>query len=652
MENLSHYIAIVESSEDAIISIRLDGTITIWNAGATTLFGYTAEEICGRSILTIVPAALYDEVASLMSSVRRGEHVAPFETERVGKDGNVVHISMAISPVRDAAGTIVGGAAIVRDISARIQDEQALALLSGAVEQTDDSVIITDQDGTIQYVNAGFERLTGYSRAEALGQTPRLIKSGQHAVAYYTDLWRTILSGQPFRTELVNRKKNGELYFEEKTITPIRDKQGKITHFVSTGKDITERILAYQTLERQVEERTSQVAQLYKQAEQRSQELEALYRADEQLHRHLRLDRVLQALVDVVVDLLHADKARVQVWDEDRRVLAVRAARGYTSDVLALLSTYAPGDEIAERVFLTGKPLAVEDVQSARPSTNLVTEREGIHAILCIPIMIDRRVFGVFGVDYCKPRTFSPADRRLFSALADRAALAIENARLYEQAEQAATLEERQRLARDLHDSVTQSLYSLTLLAEAGKRSASAGDLMQVEHNAERLAETARQSLKDMRLMVYELTSPELRKTGLVGAIQHRLQAVEHRAGIQTRLDVQGRPNVPEPVEQELYHIAIEALNNALKHASATCTTVDVRASGEFLEMEISDDGKGFELPSGGGGMGLRNMRERTKRLGGEFVVRSSPGQGTTILVRVPIPIDLRAGLSRRESVR
>ena len=137
------------------------------------------------------------------------------------------------------------------DIIQNKKAEAELRQLSSVTEQTADTVLITDRDGKIEYVNTAFEQLTGYTRDEALGKTPRLIKSGAHDDEFYRGLWDTILNGNVFQSEIVNRKKNGEIFHEVKTITPLRDAQGHVLHFVATGKDITER----KRIEAEIEER-------------------------------------------------------------------------------------------------------------------------------------------------------------------------------------------------------------------------------------------------------------------------------------------------------------------------------------------------------------------------------------------------------------
>jgi signal transduction histidine kinase len=216
---------------------------------------------------------------------------------------------------------------------------------------------------------------------------------------------------------------------------------------------------------------------------------------------------------------------------------------------------------------------------------------------------------------------------------------AIENARLYEHARVLATMEERQRLARELHDSVTQSLYSLTLLAEASRRTASSGDTEKVIGNITRLGETAQQALKEMRLLVYELRPLALEQAGLAAALQNRLDAVEKRAGVEAQLRVSLEADLPPHIENGLYRIAQEALNNSLKHAEATKVFVSLKMQEGNVELEIADNGKGFDMEAiqDQGGMGMVSIRERVQALHGEYSITSKPNEGTQVWVRVPL---------------
>jgi signal transduction histidine kinase len=197
-------------------------------------------------------------------------------------------------------------------------------------------------------------------------------------------------------------------------------------------------------------------------------------------------------------------------------------------------------------------------------------------------------------------------------------------------------MQERSRLARDLHDSVTQSLYSLTLLAEATRRLVKGGDDPdQVLAVANRLGEIGQQALKEMRLLVYQLRPSVLRRVGLVRALSQRLETVERRAGVETALLVDPDLVLPAALEEQLYYLVQEALNNALKHAAASAVEVRIAGDGEKLRVEITDDGKGFTVEDAGaeGGFGLSSMYERVEKLGGSLAIDSTPGKGTTVSV-------------------
>jgi PAS domain S-box-containing protein len=156
-------------------------------------------------------------------------------------DGSVRWMHDRGAPIRDEGGRVSLVCGIAMDITESKQTREELQKLSSAVEQTADHVIITDRYGVIEYVNRSFEELTGFTKEEVIGLTPRILKSGRHDPAFYQNLWSEILDGRVFRGVLINRKKNGELFYEQKTITPLRDAHSNITHFVSTGKDVTER---------------------------------------------------------------------------------------------------------------------------------------------------------------------------------------------------------------------------------------------------------------------------------------------------------------------------------------------------------------------------------------------------------------------------
>jgi PAS domain S-box-containing protein len=208
---------------------------------------------------------------------------------------------------------------------------------------------------------------------------------------------------------------------------------------------------------------------------------------------------------------------------------------------------------------------------------------------------------------------------------------------LEEQAKEKAVAAERSRLARELHDSVTQALYSVTLYAEATRLALLAEKRDVAAENLGELHKMAREAMVDMRMLIFELHPPVLEEEGLVAALQARLAAVEGRARLQTEIHVEGERRLPISVEKELFRIALEALNNVIKHANAQQVTVDLRFEDGGACLEIRDDGAGFDpvVARKSGGMGLSGIEERVQRIDGALVIESAPGRGTTVRVKV-----------------
>ena len=177
----------------------------------------------------------------------------------------------------------------------------------------------------------------------------------------------------------------------------------------------------------------------------------------------------------------------------------------------------------------------------------------------------------------------------------------------------------------------------MTLYADAATRLLSSGQIEPAAENLLKLRGTAKEALGEMRLLIFELRPPVLEKSGLAGALQIRLDAVEGRGGMQTDLQVEGAEKLSPSVQAELYHIALEALNNVLKHAKARHVRVVIRFLDTATCMEIEDDGVGFEPTVARGGMGLEGMRERAQRIGAKLQIQSAPGQGTKVMIEAPL---------------
>jgi signal transduction histidine kinase len=198
-------------------------------------------------------------------------------------------------------------------------------------------------------------------------------------------------------------------------------------------------------------------------------------------------------------------------------------------------------------------------------------------------------------------------------------------------------LSERQNLIKDLHDSVSQKLYGLVTMTEAAQASLEAGGRVDLNQILTRMGENARQAVREMRLFLYQLRPADIEKDGLIGAIHHRLSAVEGRASVKARLLADDGILLSKDKEVALYYIAQEALNNIIRHAYAQSVLVTLKKSRQHVVLEIRDDGKGFDVgKSETGGMGLQNMRERTAQINGRLRIISRVGQGTRVIIMVP----------------
>jgi PAS domain S-box-containing protein len=238
--------AIVDSSTDAILSKTLDGTLTSWNAAATRLLGYGAEEMVGENVTRLFPPEIVGEERRILARVRAGEVVAPFETIRRTKTGDLIDVSITVSPIKDAAGNVVGASKIMRDITERKRSEQAVRAalkevldLKAAIDEHA-NVAATDPQGAITFVNDKFCAISQYAREELLGQNHRIVNSGIHSKDFFRDMWTTIAGGRVWRGELQNRAKDGSLYWVDTTIVPFLDESGNPRQYVAIQADVTD----------------------------------------------------------------------------------------------------------------------------------------------------------------------------------------------------------------------------------------------------------------------------------------------------------------------------------------------------------------------------------------------------------------------------
>lgn len=235
------YRDLVENAQDIIYSHDLQGNYTSSNKAGEEITGYTLEESLKLNLAETVAPEYVDKAREMLVRKLAGENVTAYELELVAKDGHRVPVEVNTRLVLED-GVPVGVTGIARDITERKRAEAELRRLAAAVEETADSVVITDKEGNIQYVNPAFERVTGYTKEEALNQNPRILKSGKTDAAIYKELWETITRGDVWTGHLINRRKDGTSFEERVTISAIYDEAHEIVNYVAVKQDISDLI--------------------------------------------------------------------------------------------------------------------------------------------------------------------------------------------------------------------------------------------------------------------------------------------------------------------------------------------------------------------------------------------------------------------------
>jgi PAS domain S-box-containing protein len=490
-------------------------------------------------------------------------------------------------------------------------------------------VIAALVDGHYVAVNDALLRFIGYTRAEVIGKTAIELKIWPESEDPWTTLQELPATGSVHNEEHLIRTRSGEIR-NVLLSAEILDFNNQ-PHMLCFISDITDLKQTQQVLEKRVAERAHELAALHEIAGVVSRSLDLKEILNAALNKAMEM---MQMEVGTAYSLQGSDEP-----DEEKR-LVLAGVHG--------LSTEFPQRIGSPRVRGTAIQVAAEAQQPVvwlvanypDPHVKQVLETEDVQQVINVPLFAKGRLVGAFNLGTRHARSVTPEEMSLLASIGQQVAVAVENARLYDQAEQSAAIAERHRLSRELHDSVTQSLYSITMYAEAAARLLTTGDRETAAQHLRELRDTAQEALREMRLLIFELRPPALAKIGLAAALQARLDSVEMRGGIQTELHVEGEQNRDEvlhAVEEELYHIAQETLNNVLKHANAKHVWVRLCFSDIETILSIRDDGIGFApTAEQKGGLGLASLKERAEKIGATMEIESTPRAGTEIRVVVP----------------
>ena len=590
------HVAIVESSEDAIISKNLDAVIVSWNAGAQRIFGYTEEEAVGQPITLLIPPELRDEENMILERLRGGGRIEHYETVRVTKAGKRVDVSLSISSVKDSTGRIVGFTKIAHDITERKRAEDAVKESEQRFRLIADTapvmIWMSGTDKLCTYFNKPWLDFTGRSLEEELGNGwAEGVHSDdlQNCLDTYTQLFER---REKFRMQYRLRRYDGEYCWILDVGVPRLNPDRSFAGYIGIAVDVTER----------------------KEAEEALREFNrALEKQTVELQAREELLKIFVKNVPAGVAMLDRDMRYLQVsdrWCADYSVLDSSQVLGRSH--YELFPDIPDRWKEVHRRALTGETVRADEDRwdreggttwlrwEVRPWLNL----EGLPGgILIFAEDITRR-------------------KQMEEVLSDMSRKLIESQE-----------QERARIGRELHDDINQRLAMLAMELDQLQ-----GDPSDIQSRVRRLREQTLEISSDVQALSHDLHSSKLEYLGVVGGIKSWCKefAARQRMEIDFKDDVSSV--LPFEVGLCLLRVLQEALHNSVKHSGVKRIEVQLAEKSNEVQLTVCDLGTGFDTEAAKqhGGLGLKSMRERVRLVNGTIEIRSKPMRGTTVCVRVP----------------
>jgi len=612
--------AVFEAITDAIFVFDSEGRYLKVAPSNPSLLYRPAEELLGKTLHEVLPREQADQLLNLIRRVLETRQSASHEYGLHIDDRQVWFEATISSMTEDAV------VAVARDVTERKIAEETLKqserLYRTVIEQVTENICLVDVETRgIVGSNPAFQETLGYTEEELEQMTLYdIVAHDQDSIDL--NIWLTVEKG---RTSVGQRKylrKDGSLMDVEASGSII-SRDGRETLCI-VAHDVTERARMQELLE----ERVTTLSTIAARAT-----------------LDLPMADMMDALAEGVVKASTAVACVVASVDESTGVLQPEGAFGLPEGSKSGLhaSWRAGAQSPTIEAFRKQQSVLVPNTREFLLGNELYGPihhfvREAAWDIAYIVPLISRgRSLGALTLLYLPGYEPGQEETVFLKAVADQTAVAIENARLFSEVRGNAALEERQKLARELHDSVSQALYGIAL----GTKTARA----LVKHDPEQAAEPleyvlslAEAGMAEMRALIFELRPESLKMEGLVTALEKQAAALRARHESEVETDLCTEPDAPLDVKEVLYRITQEALHNTVKHARASRVQIRMRCSSEYITLDVSDDGKGFD-PEGDfpGHLGLRSMRERAERLGGTLAVESAPGKGTKIRAWMPV---------------
>ena len=491
-------------------------------------------------------------------------------------------------------------------------------------ETASDGVLITDlETGIVLAANPAAAEMYGYNREEFIGLLPAaFIHPGSQNV--FRNYLRAFRSGVVFDTRVLHVRRDGSTFHAELRGTAFTY-QGRPC-LLGVVRDVSRRIQADQRLHQRVETRTREQATLLEISHTLASTLE--------LQPGLILDQLRG-----IIEYTHA--GFFGLTDSMLTALAVRGPQQL--EQAAPFQVRLEGPETLATLFNGHRPIRIADVWSADPAAEFLRSLldqqaavllEGVQAWMWVPLAVKGRIIGGLGIAHARRNFFTAHHADLALSVANQAAITMINAELYRHAQALAVLEERQHLARNLHDAVNQSLFSAGLIAEVLPRLWERNQ-EEARRSLEDLRRLTQGAMAEMRALLAELRPSTMTDADLGDLLRLLGNAFTGRTNIPAKVTVVGQGALPADVQVAIYRICQEALNNVAKHAGASKLEIVLKHKDNAVELSIRDDGQGFDperTTSGHYGLGM--MRERAEATGALLSVTSQPGHGTELTIR------------------
>jgi PAS domain S-box-containing protein len=655
-ESEERYRDLVENIDDVIYTVDANGVVSYVSPAVESWLGYSPSEIVGRHFRAFVLEEDLEAAREGFARVLGGATGQASKYRALTKEGDPKWIRASTRPILQG-DRIAGVRGVLSDITERERAEQArrqsearlelaVAGLNGGVwdmelDPDDPSSTLPDE----VFLSPRLKRLIGYGDEEL----PNSMAAWESRVLP-EDLGRLRESSQKYREGKIDRHeleyrirhKDGSIRWLRTSGRVERKEDGRPVRFAGIDWDITERKRAEEELLRVKDaaiKASHKEQERREEAERRRLIAESLADVIAVLNSRQSLDEVLDFIAMQAGRLLGNQAAGIYRLEYDD-TWVIKAAQGLLPPTHAAGRQMPIGHEALRRAMVSRIPEAIPDLAGELLAAGQLATKAAAgarpdlyQALLAVPIIVGDEVYGGIGLYYSEPREFPQEEIDLARAFGDQVALAIENDRLRDQVREAATLAERERLARELHDAVTQTLFSAGLIAEALPR-VWERDPERAREGLEELRQLTRAASAEMRALLVELRPAALTEKPLGDLLGHLRDAVTIRTRVPVTLTVEGDSSLPPEMQIALYRISQEALNNVIKHAAATEASIHLRCEPARVTLTIKDNGRGFDvidaLPDQ---LGVGIMRERAWSIGAQLEISSRAGRGTQVMV-------------------